>query len=258
MKNYLTSLILIPAMLLPFSAQSQDEEITRYYDVEIIVFENRNDETESAEIWKNTGDIQIPEDSITLGHPLTVKLDPEYDPKQSFKLLAADDLLLKEEIESLTQSENYNVLLHTGWRQPGMPKDKALSINFKHAVAEVNSDEAVAGISNQGHPESKNKEQSEPTEPATIIGNLQGLIKIVLSRYLHTDIELVYKKTPEEELINRFDADYLEDRTGKTHTYYLKQNRKMRSKELYYIDHPIIGVLLKITPYKVDNPAVPS
>ncbi|MDH5408722.1 MAG: peptidoglycan binding protein CsiV [Gammaproteobacteria bacterium] len=261
MKKYLTSLILIPAILFPFSTLSQDEENILYYDVEIIIFENKNNDVEIAEIWKKSGDLLIPEDSVTLGRPLTVKLDPEYNPKQSFKLLAAEDLLLKEEIDSLKQSENYKILLHTGWRQPGMPREKALSVNFKHAIAEIESaEETTTGIINpeQTGTTTKNPEQADSPEPAKITGNLQGVIKIILSRYLHTDIELVYKKTTEDFLANRFDADYLENRAGKSDTYYLKQLRRMRSKELHYIDHPVIGVLLKITPHNNGKPLTTS
>ena len=34
----------------------------------------------------------------------------------------------------------------------------------------------------------------------------------------------------------------------------MKQHRKMRSKELHYIDHPQIGLLLQITPYEAPEP----
>lgn len=33
-------------------------------------------------------------------------------------------------------------------------------------------------------------------------------------------------------------------------TYTLRQNRRMRSGELHYIDHPLLGLLIKVTPYE--------
>ena len=62
---------------------------------------------------------------------------------------------------------------------------------------------------------------------------IKGLFHLHISRYLHTNIELQY--LPEN-------ATSLKD------TLSLQQSRRMRSKELHYIDHPSIGVLIKIIP----------
>ncbi len=56
---------------------------------------------------------------------------------------------------------------------------------------------------------------------------MDGTIKVSVSRYLHVDLDLLLK-------------------TGKS--YRLQDSRKMRSKEIHYIDHPMMGVLVLITP----------
>jgi len=62
---------------------------------------------------------------------------------------------------------------------------------------------------------------------------LKGLFHVHVSRYLHTNIEL----------------QYLTEKSGSiNNTLTLQQSRRMRSKELHYIDHPSIGVLIKIIP----------
>lgn len=272
MSIYLRNLtfILFILFLLPAQAVQEEEEV-RYYDIELIVYENQEPAAEGStpEISTKMADLMVPENNITLGHPLTIKLDPQYDPQYSFKLLTAEELRLKQELQSLKETEQYKILLHTGWRQPGLPRDKALEVYFKHAIADsAQSDEPETETSAFNPIEAipvaapvTDTEQaaaaSESEEPGAItpIANLQGIIKIVLSRYLHTDIELVYKKVTADEAIDRFDSDYLENRAGKDQVYYLKQNRRMRSKELHYIDHPVLGVLVKITPYKVEKPA---
>ena len=33
--------------------------------------------------------------------------------------------------------------------------------------------------------------------------------------------------------------------------YLFKQNRKMRSRELHYLDNPVFGMLVYVTPFKV-------
>ncbi|MFT6154802.1 MAG: hypothetical protein ACJAYK_001842 [Crocinitomicaceae bacterium] len=62
---------------------------------------------------------------------------------------------------------------------------------------------------------------------------LKGLFNLHVSRYLHSKIELQF--IPEN-------ADSLKQ------TLSLKQSRRMRSKEVHYIDHPSLGVLIRILP----------
>jgi hypothetical protein len=42
------------------------------------------------------------------------------------------------------------------------------------------------------------------------------------------------------------------------HAVLLKQSRKMRAGQLNYLDHPLLGVLVKITPLAVPEPAIPG
>ncbi|MDH5181365.1 MAG: CsiV family protein [Gammaproteobacteria bacterium] len=285
MSTFLRNLtfILFSLLLLPATAAPQQEEKTRYYDVELIVFENQavNKETTTPEIWKVTADLAVPEKTVVLGKTPVAGLNPQYDPKYSFTMLDKSALLLQDELKTLKQSEQYKILLHTGWRQPGMPREEALNVFFKHAITADDADagvfspiEVTAAPEPAPHPVPTQPAAAQPTpdtgsvaggDPAfpaadnpameetqpPQITNLQGLIKIVLSRYLHTDIELIYKKASETGSVDRFDSGYLDNRQGKNEVYYLKQNRRMRSKELHYIDHPVIGVLVKITPFEV-------
>jgi hypothetical protein len=38
------------------------------------------------------------------------------------------------------------------------------------------------------------------------------------------------------------------------HAVLLKQTRRMRSKEVNYIDHPMFGVVVKVTPLSLPEP----
>ncbi|WP_020210388.1 CsiV family protein [Gilvimarinus chinensis] len=50
---------------------------------------------------------------------------------------------------------------------------------------------------------------------------------------------------PEDALMEFLEAPYLP-----AHIVKLEQQRRMRSNELHYVDHPRLGLLVKITPYK--------
>lgn len=62
---------------------------------------------------------------------------------------------------------------------------------------------------------------------------LKGLFHLHVSRYLHSNIEIQFLP---------------EDATNIKQTLSLQQSRRMRSKEVHYIDHPSIGVLIRILP----------
>lgn len=73
---------------------------------------------------------------------------------------------------------------------------------------------------------SKLKNADKGTSQNTITGQL----KVVLARYLHFYGQLNY----EQNGIN----------------YPMAVQRRMRSKELHYIDHPLVGILVQINPVK--------
>ncbi len=55
-----------------------------------------------------------------------------------------------------------------------------------------------------------------------------------------------------------YDSDFLSKETKKVFTerlfnYQLKQTRRLRSNELHYFDHPLIGLLVMIRPYEVNT-----
>ncbi len=64
---------------------------------------------------------------------------------------------------------------------------------------------------------------------------LRGLMHLHVSRYLHANFNINY--WPE-------DADSHEDLVS------FESSRRMRSKEVHYLDHPLIGILLQILPAK--------
>jgi len=66
---------------------------------------------------------------------------------------------------------------------------------------------------------------------------LKGLIEIHVSRYLHSDFQLQYIPKQARSL---------------SETISLRQKRRMRSKEIHYLDHPYVAALIRIIP--VEHP----
>ena len=86
---------------------------------------------------------------------------------------------------------------------------------------------------------------------------LEGKITIALSRYLHTYIDLVLRRprlSADPVLNNAPEEAYLAANAADTrilNNHPLREHRRMRSKNLHYIDNPEFGVLVLITPYEV-------
>ncbi len=247
-------------LILPLHAE---EENIRYYDIELVVFENLEENTDIDEVWPSGKQLQVPENAAILGRKFEGKLPPQYDTRYLFNTLSVNDYQLKEEVDSIKQAEQYRLLLHTGWRQPGLPKADAVTVYFKHAVAEsegeVQSSEEIASLQS-AHPGDTPSAPAEPEANINLpvrVAQLDGLITIALSRYLHVDMELLYKKGSESSSVDMYDSSFLEDRRAMEPMFYIKQNRRMRSKETHYIDHPKLGVLIRITPYEVISQIAP-
>jgi len=229
-------------LLLPFniSAAVYQEEV-KYYDVEILLFENLKPNQANSETWPSSLEFEVPENSLFIGSPYPGPIPTNYNPRFTFKPIKASTYQLQNEAKALTEHEEYRVLYHRSWRQPGMDRENAVSVKILREIprfTQLAKDEVVTGIE---RPEDVLELQAQL--PNT--NKLQGLVKITLSRYLHIQTDIQYTdhiitKSTEDEALAEI----------KPQVYQLKQTRKMRSKKLHYLDNPRLGLLVYITPVK--------
>ncbi|MCK5640233.1 MAG: hypothetical protein KAJ19_05530 [Gammaproteobacteria bacterium] len=118
--------------------------------------------------------------------------------------------------------------------------------------------------------------EAKPAE----LPRLNGTVKLILARYLHLDVDLGYRLETETEIVptavpdisawlnlnlkNDSLIDFLEDAETESNfeamepipnkiqyqVFRLQQKRRMRSKELHYLDQPMFGIIALITPYE--------
>lgn len=69
---------------------------------------------------------------------------------------------------------------------------------------------------------------------------LDGVVKISVERYLHVNFDLLYQQPKESKLT---------DFSMNMKAYSIKGKRRIRSKELHYFDHPLVSMLVLVTPY---------
>jgi hypothetical protein len=136
-------------------------------------------------------------------------------------LLPADDYRLHGPAQAIRQDARYRLLLHAAWRQEGLEKNRAFAVPVHR----------LAG--------------------ADAAPQLQGTVQLILSRYLHLEAHLQFD--PEATIDgDAFDLGLLNRRV-----YQMDETRRMRSRELHYLDHPKFGLLILIMPHEVFEPDPP-
>lgn len=238
----------ISILSLPASA----EDNIRYYDVEFILFEHLDANNRQSEDWKArrlppAG--EEPELSHDLGIPYALEKDSPYDRNATFTLIPNTQKKLLEEAKLLEKSQTRRILSHIAWRQPGLPKDQAVWVNFKNMI---NSKKILV-------PNKQDISVDLLSGERQFSPYVQGKLKVMLSRYLHVDTDILYFAKPLPD-INRVDdnsatvsgeMENIQHNTQEPEVFLLKQlRRRIRSKELHYLDHPVLGMLLMITPYE--------
>jgi hypothetical protein len=116
----------------------------------------------------------------------------------------------------LQRSPRYEVLYHRSWQQPALAKNDAQYVSVQNETDSVD-----------------------------------GKIRLYKSTYLHAQLDIWLKKN--NATVTSFsDASPLGEATELPRNPHLLESRRIRSKKLYYFDHPVLGALLELTP--IDTP----
>lgn len=232
MNRSISLLCLCGLLALPLS-HAQDaaqpeaaEEPLKLYDVEIVIFRNVN-VPRGHEYNLPTPLIRKPDSSLDLFDPQSIEKGQEL----GFTPLLSEEMRLHETVQQLTRSSRYALLLHTGWRQPGLEEGQSLPVWIRggelydegyqsidqmmfRPQAETQTDGTLAEQDPVQTPQVASQSGALPTPlqedmpdqsgqspqttanlvPVHGLYELEGQITIVLSRYLHTHANLVLRK----------------------------------------------------------------
>lgn len=237
----------------------------RYYDIEVIIFDDADEKYLRSEHWPQKPEMEIEAQPAAIQadettYPIVASL-PQSEIKSetnrdtttesSTIFQNIEPSILTNEAKRIGNSRHYHMLFYGAWTQEGLDSEHAVNIKLEQ-------------LNNHANVRTKN----------TITGEL----KIVLARYLHFYGELEYSREHkvrhvEKVVMDHTAADKQEDEgiiTGSNNKdshndesnlslteeqvmvdyYPIKNHRKMRSKVLHYIDHPLVGILVQINPVK--------
>ncbi|MDR9437748.1 MAG: CsiV family protein [Thiohalophilus sp.] len=228
--------------LFSLPALAADDEPVRYYDVELIIFENLDPAHRNSENWPTSVERGLPESEvmIELNRPYPGPIPENYNPAYTFKALPRDQYRLTEEIEKIEETPSRRVLMHTAWRQPGMSGEEALNVHLSRTVS--------AGPGKQSKLDTEQGDNAASKFEGEA-GELEAYIKVILSRYLHVDANVIFQTRPQT---GRF--DFFIEESEEPVVYQLKQLRnRIRSTELHYLDNPVLGMLIVMHPVETDK-----
>lgn len=186
-------------------------EAVPLYDVEVLIFSQRHVDL-APEYWSDDRTLPVPERSayLTLGQTTDSLAFLELAPSQ-YRLTGAAG--------RLEQAPGYQVLDHVRWRQPGLPRARSASVSFPLGDRLSRNDASGASV-------------------ITDLPIPQGYVRVSLERFLHADIRL---RMPAES-----GHPAVISEPGHLPVFSLDETRRLRSGELHYIDHPALGVLIRV------------
>ena len=215
-------LLLLLAQLVFTSAQARD------YAIEVIIFANKAELSQSATISASQA-IQAANQGINFNN-IEEYEDTGWEP------LEIEQYQLRDRAIQLERSGRYQVLKHLAWRQPVVERKDALPIiinagrDYSSAFPERMFRQVEFNDSNFTTGQDQDNQLHE----------LEGTITIAISRYIHLYTDLVFR-------MPQLSTDSL-TRDQVLADFGIKSHRRMRSRELHYVDHPLVGILIEATP----------
>lgn len=197
---------------------------------------------ESGEAPAPSSSTDVPKQSfITAEEAITGKPDqapaaPPTEAPLAFVALPSSEFTLGSVMNKLSKQNSYRILAHAAWRQPSLGGNELETVHLVGGtLLDKGSDNSDAHY------------------------EFEGLITLKTSRFLHLDVDAVLRERDSQNLGGKYDSpadlgllestNNGQDRMPVYQSYRLTQSQRVRSNKLYYFDHPLMGIIVKISPY---------
>lgn len=184
--------------------------------------------------------------------------------KEEFYLLPSSERQLNAEATKLVRDSRFEVVFHQAWRQVIGHKNQAKNIIItggkqfgQHQELEGTINLSVAtylklqtNLWFSQFDVNIGQEQTIPWPEIPVRPNYNKFTNSGLT--LDADVELAQALAKENNSWNNGDSTINpaeQDAFVTRQIILVKQARDMRSDELHYVDHPVVGIIIKVTPY---------
>ena len=207
-----------------------ESESARRFNIEVIdAVVKKSSKNQSEDTYEKTPSPGEDDFRQKMVKELVFQLDSSADGQLAFKDLSHLSGL-KDIREKIERSAEMRVLDHKSWVQP------------------IGVDQTSIMIQGTAKQEGSHE--------------IEGFITLYQKRYLHVLTNLWYTKLPKKNesdigfssaLTETLENEALTREASNSSsfkTFAMKQRRKLRTNELHYLDHPLFGLILKITRFK--------
>lgn len=157
------------------------------------------------------------------------------NPTLAYVALPSSQYTLGDFVNKLNKRGSYKILTHTAWRQPAFGGNNSEAVHIFGGKL----------LDREG-PEGARYE-------------FEGLIALRSNRYLHLDVDAMLRENEGKDQGGKFnspaDLGLLENSSNSDHrthiyqAYRMLQSQRVRSNKVYYFDHPMMGLIIKTSPY---------
>lgn len=221
-----------------------------WYEFEIVIFENLNRDTMSTEVWPADPGLPVLTNAVPIEDPpIQAVSTTGKAPLIPFMAIPTRDMQLQKIADQLKRSKTRRVLIHRGWLQPVYAKEKTIPVYLKggeeYPAPVVPVTENIPSEFNASNPVPAGTlpTYAMPSEPV-MLPQLEGTLSVSVGRYLHVWTDLVFRRQEEAPVLNADGSTQAQLRS-----YRFIDHRRMRSKEIHYIDNPAFGIIILATPY---------
>lgn len=222
----------------------------RNYAIEVIIFAHVDGKMRTTE--------KFPDNQRLLAPSFDLEVNNEFPSSQlaigqtnqatdQWQAIPAAEFKLTEVAMQLERSPKYRLLQHLAWVQPKVDENNALAvrINGGRDLSAEHPERLPAAAIGESRLSNLFGTFLKPSSEHEL-RELEGSISVVITRYIHVYADLILHS-----------KDYIVDASKKNlsiqdqlHDYHIKLYRKMKSRELHYIDHPLVGIIIEATPMK--------
>ncbi|MCW9014632.1 MAG: peptidoglycan binding protein CsiV [Gammaproteobacteria bacterium] len=215
------------------------------YEVEIIIFEDTTEFYKNSEKWQEKMDNAIEA-------PIDTELSNEQQNREKylFENMKLSESRLAEYARKLNEHPDYNVLVHKKWKQTGLDNNNAFPVSIDSRVIDEAIKDASETAVNSTQQAAIEEDKQQLDSSVSVSSYIVGEITLIMSRYLHLRTDLILHKPISNQMVLTY-TNLSTDEINKFSDYKLNFERRMRSREVHYIDHPLGGIIVLAMPFKI-------
>lgn len=256
-----------------YAESSNGKTDSQLYHVEISIFTNYTPESEDTEYWPTNIELHYSSPLFTLIQAQAEQSSTSDDAlssvsmgqniektalKNQILLLPDSEKFLYPTIKKIRRTNNKRVLFHESWIQDINNLNSAINIAV-HGGGQFDNHFELEGSIRLSRERYLHIETNLWLSSFAINVGQEGEPWPILppQPYIPYDNEITSQPNIQLDDLLEFGSqfqNFLQNQYFVERIVTMKQHRKMRSKELHYLDHPQIGLLIMITPHETEIP----